>query len=202
MRERERERMRERERVNHRGAGRLRGMLAGARLLALAVLVVGCVQPATRVAEGEAVPSYEAQDLAGRTVDLRSLRGEVVLLNVWATWCFPCRREMPAFEQLHRELGGRGLRIVAVSIDAVNADRDIREFVDEYDLTFDILHDPGQQVTRDFNTIGVPETFLIGADGRLRRHWMGRIDPHAENIRAPIREAMREAAAVGIATPR
>lgn len=206
MRERERERERVRERVNGRRM-RLRRMLAGVRLVAVAVLVLavavtGCIQPATRVADGEAVPSYEARDLDGRTVDLRSLRGEVVLLNVWATWCFPCRREMSAFEQLHRELGGRGLRIVAVSIDAMNAERDVREFVDEYDLTFDILHDPAQQVTRVFSTIGVPETFLIGADGRLRRHWMGRIDPHAENIRAPIREAMLEAAAVGIAAPR
>lgn len=162
---------------------------------ALSLVLVGCVEPAGRVAVGERVPSLMARDLEGRAVELRSLRGEVVVLNVWATWCFPCRREMPALERLHRELGDHGLRVVAVSIDAPNAVRDIREFIDDYDLTFDILHDAAQQVARDLSTIGVPETFLIGADGRLRRHWIGRIDPDAENIRAPIREAMREAGA-------
>lgn len=200
MRSRERERVRNR--VNPAGMGRLMGVIRGVWVPALAVLLAGCLQPAGRVAEGETVPSYEARDLDGRTVQVRSLRGEVVLLNVWATWCFPCRREMPALERLHRELGDRGLRIIAVSVDAGNAARDIREFVDEHDLTFDILHDPAQQVARDFSTIGVPETFLIGADGRLRRHWLGRIDPHAENVRGPIREAMLEAAGGGVARAR
>lgn len=194
----ERERARVRDRVNPAVRRRLRGVWVPV----LAVLLSGCLQPAGRVAEGETVPSYEARDLDGRTVQLRSLRGEVVLLNVWATWCFPCRREMPALERLHRELGGSGLRIIAVSVDAGNAARDIRDFVDEHDLTFDILHDPAQQVARDFSTIGVPETFLIGADGRLRRHWLGRIDPHAENVRGPIREAMLEAAGGGVARAR
>jgi cytochrome c biogenesis protein CcmG, thiol:disulfide interchange protein DsbE len=169
------------------GAGR-RTLLC--LLAAVGLATAACVEPPGRVAVGERVQSYAARDLEGRTLDLSDLRGEVVLLNVWATWCFPCRREMPALERLHRELGGRGLRIVAVSIDAANAVRDIRQFVDEYGLTFDILHDPAQDVTRHFNTIGVPETFLIDAQGRLQRHWLGRIDPQGESVRGPILEAM------------
>ncbi|HSJ05076.1 MAG TPA: TlpA disulfide reductase family protein [Longimicrobiales bacterium] len=157
---------------------------------AVALAASACVEPPGRVAVGERVPSYSARDLEGRSVELRELRGEVVLLNVWATWCFPCRREMPALERLHRELGDRGLRIVAVSIDAASATRDIREFVEEHGLTFDILHDPAQDVTRHFNTIGVPETFLIDAQGRLRLHWLGRIDPQGESVRGAVLDAM------------
>jgi cytochrome c biogenesis protein CcmG, thiol:disulfide interchange protein DsbE len=166
---------------------------AAAVLALLAALAAaGCVDAPASVAVGEPVPSFAAKDLDGHAVDLRDLRGEVVLLNVWATWCFPCRREMPAFEELHRELGDQGLRIVAVSVDAAGATSDIRDFVHEYDLSFDILHDPARHVSRAFQTIGVPETFLIDARGRLRRHWIGRIDPRADGIRSPIVEALTE----------
>ncbi|CAN5658035.1 hypothetical protein BH23GEM9_BH23GEM9_23650 [soil metagenome] len=163
--------------------------------LLAAMLMTGaaaCTAPPARVAVGELAPAFAAARLDGANVSLRELQGEVVLLNVWATWCFPCRREMPAFEDLHRDLGTAGLHVIAVSIDAASAARDVAEFIAEYDLTFDILHDPAQQVTRAFQTIGVPETYLIGADGRLLRHWIGRIDPRADNIRGPVIEALRE----------
>jgi cytochrome c biogenesis protein CcmG, thiol:disulfide interchange protein DsbE len=167
-----------------------------AMLLLAGLLLAGCMDVPAQVAVGEHAPPFSGRDLAGAQVDLRELRGEVVLLNVWATWCFPCRREMPALEQLHRDWSGNGLRVVAVSIDAATAARDIRDFVAEHDLTFDIVHDPAQDITQAFQTIGVPETFLIDADGRLRRHWIGRIDPHSESVRGPIREVMQEASAV------
>jgi peroxiredoxin len=159
-----------------------------------AVALSGCIEPPERVAVGERVPAYAASSLDGEQLRLQDLRGEVVLLNVWATWCFPCRREMPAFEALHREWNQHGLRVVAVSIDAAGATGDIRDFTAEYGLTFDILHDAEQRITRAFQTIGVPETFLIDADGRLRKHWIGRVDPHAASFREPVAEALNEAA--------
>jgi cytochrome c biogenesis protein CcmG, thiol:disulfide interchange protein DsbE len=159
-----------------------------------AMVLSTCVEPPARVAVGERVPEYSASGMDGEQLSLQELRGEVVLLNVWATWCFPCRREMPAFEVLHREWNQHGLRVVAVSIDAAGATGDIRDFSAEYGLTFDILHDAEQRVTRAFQTIGVPETFLIDAEGRLRRHWIGRVDPHAASFREPIAEALNEAA--------
>jgi cytochrome c biogenesis protein CcmG, thiol:disulfide interchange protein DsbE len=171
-------------------------MTASRTAAALALLVAlaagGCVDAPGNLTVGEPVPAFAAKDLDGRAIDLRDLRGDVVLLNVWATWCFPCRREMPAFEELHRELGDHGLRIVAVSVDAAGATRDIREFVHEYGLSFDILHDPAQHVSRAFQTVGVPETFLIDDRGRLRRHWIGRIDPRADGVRSPVVEALNE----------
>lgn len=172
-------------------ATRLRRAGAAAALLVAALATAACSDTAPRVAVGERVPAYSAATLDGSAVDLRDYRGQVVLLNVWATWCFPCRREMPAFEQLHRQLAPAGLRVVAVSVDAAVATRDIREFIDEYALGFDILHDPARAVARTFNTTGVPETFLIDADGRLLRHWIGRIDPLAPGVRDEVEAALR-----------
>jgi cytochrome c biogenesis protein CcmG, thiol:disulfide interchange protein DsbE len=168
------------------------GALRAVRTAGLAALTLAaCAQPPAGVSPGEPVPAYSASALDGTPLALRELRGEVVLLNVWATWCFPCRREMPAFEELHRELSGHGLRVVGVSIDAAGARRDVLDFIDEFDLTFDILHDPAATIRRTFRTTGVPETFLIGADGRLLRHWKGRIDPHAPGVRGAVDAALQ-----------
>lgn len=171
--------------------GAARGGVRVMAALLLAVLVAGCAERPDRVAVGERMPRYAGETLAGETLDLAALRGAVVLVNVWATWCFPCRREMPALQQMHEELAGRGLRIVAVSIDAATGRRDVEEFIAEYGLDFDIVHDPAQQVTRTFQTTGVPETFLVGADGTLLKRWIGRIDPHAAGVRGPVLDALR-----------
>jgi cytochrome c biogenesis protein CcmG, thiol:disulfide interchange protein DsbE len=157
-------------------------------VLALAV-TLGC-EVQREVEVGRRVPDFSASTLERETVSLAELRGEVVLLNVWATWCFPCRREMPSFEALYREHGRDGLRILGVSIDGAGAERDVQEFLHEHGITFDILLDPGQRITRTFRTTGVPETFLIGRDGVLVKHWIGRIDGQSERIRAPIRDAL------------
>ena len=139
---------------------------------------------------GGRAPAFEAATVEGERVSLAELRGEVVLLNVWATWCFPCIREMPSLEALHRELASEGLRVVGVSVDAAGDVGDIRAFVEEHGLSMTILHDPEQRVARAFATRGVPETFLIGRDGTLLKHWIGRIDGRAESVRGPVREAL------------
>jgi peroxiredoxin len=162
-------------------------------LCALAAgLGAGCVDVPEHAEVGRRVPAYAAADLAGESVALAELRGQVVLLNVWATWCFPCRREMPGLEALHRELEDAGLRIVAVSVDGASAAGEIRDFLDELDLTMLVLHDSRADVGRVFSTRGVPETFLIGRDGTLLRHWIGRIDAHSESIRAPVLQALAD----------
>jgi peroxiredoxin len=141
---------------------------------------------------GERVPQYAAADLDGHKVSLQDMRGEVVLLNIWATWCFPCRREMPGLEELHRELKASGLNVVAVSVDGAGATGEIREFLDELGLTMQVLHDSRADVSRVFATRGVPETFLIGADGVLRHHWIGRIDARSHSFREPVLAALRD----------
>jgi thiol-disulfide isomerase/thioredoxin len=98
---------------------------------------------------------------------LNDFAGHPILLNVWATWCDPCREEMPSLERLYRDYGPRGLRIVAVSIDDRGNEDLIREFVREHDLTFDILHDPKGSIMPLYLVVGVPQTFLIARDRRI-----------------------------------
>jgi cytochrome c-type biogenesis protein len=126
---------------------------------------------------GDPAPAYAAPDLAGDTVALRALHGQAVLLNIWATWCAPCREEMPELQALHERFADRGLRILGVSIDASGAEDPIRYFVADYGLSFTILHDPAESVSRLFRTNGVPETFLIDTQGRIAHRWIGRFEP-------------------------
>ena len=128
--------------------------------------------PATSGAPGaSAVPVAKGID---------DFAGEVVLLNIWATWCGPCRIEMPSMERLQQQLGPKGLRIVAVSVDDPGMESRIRAFVDELGLTFEILHDAPGQIRQTYQTTGVPETFIVGRDGLIRRRLIGADDWSSE----------------------
>jgi peroxiredoxin len=130
---------------------------------------------------GSSAPDFAAQTLQGTPVSLSDLRGQVVLLNIWATWCPPCREEMPSMERLYRAVGPEGLRIVAVSIDAGEGKIDagghpggnIAEFASERGLTFDIWHDPEGRIQSTYRTTGVPESFLIDRDGTIIKKQIG-----------------------------
>ena len=123
---------------------------------------------------GRRAPDYTAVRLG--TQDSVSLHeageGKVTLVNIWATWCIPCRAEMPAMEQLYKELGPRGLRIIAVSIDDGDP-RDVASFVQELGLTFDILHDTSGDIQRVYQTTGVPESLLLDKNGVIVKKVIG-----------------------------
>ncbi len=123
---------------------------------------------------GRAAPDFTAQNL--RTREAFSLReqyrNQVVLVNLWATWCVPCRKEMPDMERLYRELGPHGFRIAAVSVDEGDL-QGVISFADEYDLTFDILHDGDGSVQKAFQTIMFPESFLIDKEGVVVKKVLG-----------------------------
>lgn len=161
--------------------------------LALA-LAAACGGPADYrpIATGDRAPAYAATTLAGDTVSLEGLRGQAVLLNIWATWCPPCREEMPELQALEEEYGPRGLRVVGVSIDGRGAEDAVRHFLEDYGIGFTILHDPDERVARAFRTAGVPETFLIGRDGRIAGRWIGMLKPDDPSIRERIEKALAE----------
>lgn len=145
-----------------------------------------------RAAVGEPMPAYAAPTLDGDTVSLAALRGTPVLLNIWATWCPPCREEMPSLQRLHEAYAPQGLRILAVSIDNRGAADAVRAFAEEYGVTFTILHDPDENVSRILRTIGVPETYLVGRDGVLRKRWIGKVDADTEAFRSEVVAALAE----------
>lgn len=124
-----------------------------------------------QVAVGSTAPAFAARTLEAtpRPRTLADYKGKVVLLNVWATWCAPCREEMPSMQALYRDFAPRGFEIVAVSIDQAGDEQKVRDFVQEFGLTFDVLHDPAGEIQRIYATTGVPENFVIGADGVVRK---------------------------------
>jgi cytochrome c biogenesis protein CcmG/thiol:disulfide interchange protein DsbE len=123
------------------------------------------------VTVGSKAPDFRAATVDGAPVTktIADYKGQVVLLNVWATWCLPCRTEMPSIQALHDRFAARGLKVVAVSVDNSGFADEIRKFRDQYGLTFEILHDASGEIKRDYHTTGVPETFVIGRDGVIRK---------------------------------
>ncbi|MGD2046649.1 MAG: TlpA disulfide reductase family protein [Gemmatimonadota bacterium] len=117
---------------------------------------------------GEPAIEYPAATLAGDTVTLASLRGRVVLLNLWATWCVPCREETPYLESLYQEHAEDGLHIVGISLDTGDAADQVAAFVEEYGVTYTILHDPQMRGMELYQVPGLPATFLIDREGTLR----------------------------------
>ena len=144
------------------------------------------------VSVGMQAPAIEGATLVGpkRVKTLADYRGKVVLLNVWATWCGPCREEMPSIEKLHREFAGQGLEVVAVSVDDPGSEAAILAFVKEYKLTFEILHDPAKVTARNYQVTGYPESFVIGREGTIRRKVFAAADWSSEVNRTLIRELL------------
>jgi cytochrome c-type biogenesis protein len=139
----------------------------------VAVLVPNACAPAENAGSprlGEPAREYAAATLAGDTVTLASLRGKVVLLNLWATWCTPCRMETPYLQALFEEREAEGFEIVGISMDTGNAVDDVAMFVEEYEVTYTILHDPQMRGMELYQVLGLPATFLIDREGVLR--WM------------------------------
>lgn len=123
-----------------------------------------------RIAVDNRAPDFSAIDIrTGKRVTFYGdYRGSVTLINVWATWCGPCRQEMPAMDSLFRALGPRGFRIAAVSIDSDSVSV-VKKFVDDFHLTFDVLHDQKGTIEAIYQTTGYPESFLVDRSGQIIR---------------------------------
>ncbi len=122
---------------------------------------------------GHLAPDFTLKTFEGGTVRLSELRGQkVVLINFWATWCPPCRLEMPTMQQIYSEHKDRGFEILAVNIES-DAEQAISDFVKELRLTFPILLDPDMKVTRKFRVIGLPVSVLIDRQGIVRAKEIG-----------------------------
>jgi cytochrome c biogenesis protein CcmG/thiol:disulfide interchange protein DsbE len=138
-------------------------------------------------------PDFRAVDLAtGDSVSLYDrYRGAVTLVNIWATWCTPCRAEMPSMERLYDSLAPRGFKIAAVSIDEGNPE-DVVAFTRELGLTFDILHDRSGDIQRVYQTTGVPESFVLDRRGILVKRVIGAHDWSSPANRALIERLLQE----------
>lgn len=139
----------------------------------------------------EAAPAFELRDLAGRVVRLDDFRGRVVVLNFWATWCEPCREEMPAMMRLARDLGDRGLTVVAVNVKEGRAA--VEGFVRELGLTVPVLLDSSGEVGDRYRLQALPTTYFIGRDLALAGLALGYRDWESVGARAYLAELLAAA---------
>jgi len=179
------------------------GAVVGGLVLGGAALV--WYQPdVQQVAVGVKAPKYRALLLAsGDSISIpEHYRGHVTLVNIWATWCVPCRVEMPAMQRLYDSLGSRGFRIAAVSIDQEGPDV-VRDFASGLNLTFDVLQDREGLIQQAYQTTGVPESFLLDTNGVIMKRVIGAWDWSSPFNASLVRRLMGDSsAAAATDTPR
>jgi peroxiredoxin len=142
------------------------------RVAALAALIIPLPAAAFNFAptEPKPVPEITFFDGSGNERSLADFRGEVVVLNLWATWCAPCRHETPFLQSLYEQRRDEGLEIVGISMDTGDARDQVEEFVREFGVRYPILLDPQMRGMDSYRVLGLPASFLIDRDGTLR--WM------------------------------
>ncbi len=118
-------------------------------------------------------PELTLENLAGESVALRDFRGQVVLVNMWATWCPPCKAEMPDLQAYYTAHQPEGF--VLLSINDGDSAAEVRDFVSDYGLTFPVLLDPHSLSEKAFKTISLPSSYVIDRDGTVRLAWKGAI---------------------------
>lgn len=179
-------------------------------LVGIVLLVVGQMRehPHTRNASGEPAPHHEEEQesppvaaggkaanfkleaLDGSTVSLEQLKGKVVFLNIWATWCGPCREEMPSMETLYDELRtNRDFVMLAVSQDTKGR-LVVAPYVEKNGYHFKVLLDPENQVGEAYDVSGVPETFIIDREGRIVAHHMGAFDWSRPDVKDALKQLL------------
>jgi len=140
---------------------------------------------------GGAAPDFKIPRYAGGEMSLAGLRGSVVVVNFWASWCGPCRDEAPTLEQLWQEYQGKGVQFIGVDIQ--DTPEGAKGFIDEFHITYPNGPDPNNTIGRAYRITGVPETFLVGRAGRLAKQFIGPVDKAA--VEAAVNDLITEGAA-------
>ena len=165
--------------------------------LALLLALAAC-EGKPRSADGAApaagvvdpAPPYTGRTVDGTPFDLADHRGEVVLFNVWATWCEPCKTEMPELQALHVRHAADGFTVIGVSPDALRLAGEVRRLIGEFGLTYPNVHDPRNLVSQAFKVRGFPTTILIGRDGGMLWRRDGLIEPGDPELAAALASAL------------
>lgn len=116
---------------------------------------------------GRSLPSLELENISGGTVDLANLKGKVTLLNVWATWCGPCRVEIPELIAIQREYAPKGVEVVGITVDAEDALDEVKEFIAEQKMNYRNLHDPEGKFATRFDASVIPISVLVDRQGKV-----------------------------------
>jgi cytochrome c biogenesis protein CcmG, thiol:disulfide interchange protein DsbE len=165
--------------------------IALAGLVLSVLLVAGRAPAASGVAPGQAAPSIEFATAEGRPISLASLRGNVVLVDFWASWCGPCAQAFPAVEDLFQDYRTRGFEVLAVNLDEKRRDAD--RFLADRPHAMTVAFDPQGKSAKAFGLEGMPTSFLIGRDGKVRFVHTGYTQKTLEDYRREIELLLEEA---------
>ena len=162
--------------------------------LRAALLALACIAPAAaqnlKPWKGGETPKLEALDLDGATHHLAKYRGKVVLVNFWATWCAPCRDEMPSMERLRQSMVGRPFAVLAVNVG--ESSRVARNFATKVPVGFPLLLDRDTSIAKSWGAKLLPASYLIGPDGAIRYSYLGELDWSRADVRAALEQLMRK----------
>jgi thiol-disulfide isomerase/thioredoxin len=158
-----------------------------AALLGISCLHAGAAET-LKPWKGGRVPALELVDLNGATHRLEQYRGSVVLVNFWATWCGPCRAEMPSIERLRASMRGKPFSVLAVNVG--ESGRVARDFVERLHVGFTVLLDRDRSTTRAWGAHVLPASYIIGPDGSIRYSYLGELDWGSDEVRSRIEALM------------
>jgi peroxiredoxin len=154
-------------------------------LLAISLVTAGCkkedkaarpaAKPAVGAAEGSAAPDFTVKDMAGKDIKLSDLKGKVVLVNFWATWCPPCKEEIPSMVKLNQSMAGKQFQMLAISIDE-GGKKDVESYLQKSGMALPAYLDTDGAIARNYGTTGVPETFVVDPSGIIRKKIVGAIE--------------------------
>ncbi len=159
------------------------------RAWTIAALAAACLAGAARaVAPGDAAPALSLPDTTGSTVALDRLKGRVVYVDFWASWCGPCKRSFPWMNEMHRKYGDQGLTVVAVNVDKKR--EDAAKFLAATPGAFTIVYDPAGGTPAAWQVKGMPTSYLVDRDGRIVAVDSGFRDESKDALEARIRAAL------------
>jgi peroxiredoxin len=146
-------------------------------------------RPASEL-EGKAAPDFTLQDMNGKDVALKDQRGKVVVLDMWATWCPPCRASLPHLDKLHEALKDKGVKVFAVNVQEDKAD--VEQFIKTTGLKTPVILDSNGAVSQKYKVTGIPQTVVIGKDGKVAKVFIGfGGEESAKEMRAAVEQAMK-----------
>lgn len=158
--------------------------------LGLVFSILAATSLASSGMEGQVAPDFVLKSTSGENLRLSEYRGDVVMINFWATWCGPCRQEMPLLDELYRRYHRVGFHLLGVNIDD-DTTRALR-MVEELDLHFPVVFDTRKEVSRLYNVEAMPATILVDREGKIRHvhhgYKPGYEDKYLDQIRALLRE--------------
>lgn len=180
--------------TTHRRVG---GWLLAATFAGGVIWAASSFASAGPVGIGMAAPEFRAVSIEDPSTfkTASDYRGQVVLINLWATWCGPCVVEMPSIQRLYSRYRDRGFKVVAVAVDDPPFTELVRTFVRERGLTFEVLHEGSGRIEQDYGARGIPATYVLGRDGRIRLIRQGAADWDTPTARALIEQLLSDGTA-------